>query len=172
MQFVIRYVGQDPRGGKDITPEESAAIKAAGLARVLFYQPRRAFVPTSSDNGEAAARLAVKQATECGMPKGRPIYFVVDGDTRGFPPEQWEPIDAFFRAVNGAIGLEQTGVYGGINTVERMRDAGLASWFIQTASWSDGQWADVHLRQFDHRIQMCGSEVDFDQAMKTDYGQW
>jgi len=172
VEFVVRYVGGDPRPGKDITPEESAALEAAGLGRVIVYQPRRAFVPTWDDNGADAARTALWQATAAGMPDGRPIYFAVDGDTRAFTADQWSAIDAFFVGVHEVLGVERTGVYGGKNTIDRMWALGRAQWLWQTYAWSAGEWADVHLRQYDNNNPLCGGEVDFDRSMTEDFGQW
>lgn len=107
------------------------------------------------------------------MPNGRPIYFAVDGDTRLLDSVAWAAINAFFAAAGGVLGVGRIGVYGGINTIERIRAAGLATWFWQTYAWSAGQWADgIHLRQYDNSNPICGGEVDYDRAMTADYGQW
>jgi len=173
VKFAIRYVGRDPRGGgKDITSTEAAALKVKGIARVVVYQPRRAFVPLASDNGAVAARIADQDAKLAGMPPTRPIYFAVDGDTRGFSATQWLAIENFFRGVISVIGLARVGAYGGKNTVEHLRNRGLIRWLWQTYAWSGGQWADVHLRQYDNGNPMCEGEVDYDRSMKQDYGQW
>lgn len=173
VEFVVRYVGMDPRdSGKDITPEESAALEAAGLGRVIVYQPRKAFVPTWDDNGADAASTALWQATAAGMPEGRPVYFAIDGDSRAFTADQWSAIDAFFAGVHEVLGAERTGVYGGKHTIDRMWALGHAHWLWQTYAWSAGEWAEVHLRQYDNNNTLCGGEVDFDQSMTEDYGQW
>jgi hypothetical protein len=114
----------------------------------------------------------VAQAAAAGMPSDRPIYFAVDGDTTNFTEDQWEPIYRFFTDVHTVIGLSRTGVYGGKNTVEHLKYWGLVTWRWQTYAWSEGQWADVHIRQYLNGQNVCGGQVDFDQAMKGDYGQW
>ena len=172
---MIRYVGLDPRFGgvKDITPDESAALAAVGLGRVIVYQPRQSFVPGAGDSGDGAAAVALWQATEAGMPAGRPIYFAVDGDTSQLDSLMWAEINAFFAAAGDRLGVDRVGVYGGIHTIERLRAAGLATWYWQTFAWSAGQWADgLHLRQFDNNNPLCGGTVDYDRAMTRDYGQW
>jgi hypothetical protein len=172
IKFAIRYLGRDPRGGKDLTPTESKALKAAGMGRVVVYQPRRAFVPTSADNGRLAASQAHGDAVACGMPPTRPIYFSVDGDTRGFTAAKWAPIEEFFREVQSWLTVGRTGVYGGKNTVEHLFNKKLVTWKWQTYAWSGGQWADVHIRQYDNENPLCGGAVDFNRSMKKDYGQW
>lgn len=137
-----------------------------------MYQPERAFVPRGTDNGIAAAQIAHLDAVAVGMPPDRPIYFSVDGDTRGFTGAQWAETEAFFSGVNSIIGLERTGVYGGKNTVEHLKARGFATWLWQTYAWSAGQWADVHLRQHLNNQPLCGGTVDHNRAMRPDYGQW
>lgn len=170
--FAVRYLGRDPRGGKDLTKTEADRLKAAGLARLVVYQPRRSFVPSLGDDGRAAARQAHLDASACGMPAARPIYFSIDGDTRAFTTVQWAQVDRFFGEVISVLGVDSVGVYGGKNTVERMRARHLAHWYWQTYAWSGGEWADVHLRQYDNGNPLCGGEVDLDRAMTRDYGQW
>jgi hypothetical protein len=151
---------------------EANALKNAGLARVSNYQPRQAFVPTFADNGVAAATQAHEDAVACGMPPTRPIYFSVDGDTSQFMATRWQAVDEFFREVNSQISVQRTGAYGSKHTIDHLSSLGLIAWKWQTSSWSQGAWADVHMRQYNHNISMCSGSVDFNQAMKVDYGQW
>jgi hypothetical protein len=178
--FAFRYLGRDPRGGKDLTKAEADRLVAAGLKVAVVCQPRRAFVPTASDDGSRLAQQAQADAVACGMPATRPIYFSVDGDTRGMSGSQWAAILAFFKDVNSVLGVARTGVYGGRNTVETLQSAGLVKYLWQTIAWSGGIWSPrAHVRQgvtsrsdLGMNISVCGGTIDINDSVVPDFGQW
>jgi hypothetical protein len=114
------------------------------------------------------------------MPATRPIYFSVDGDTRNFTSSQWGAVLAFFREVNSVIGVDRTGVYGGRNTVENLKAAGLVKYLWQTVAWSGGVWSPhAHVRQGDlsradkgMNVSQCNGTIDINDAVVPDFGQW
>jgi Domain of unknown function (DUF1906) len=178
--FVFRYLGRDPRGGKDLTRAEADRLVANGLKVAVVCQPRKAFVPTASDDGGFLAQQAHADAVACGMPPTRPIYFSVDGDTRGMSGSQWSGILSFFREVNSVISVGRTGGYGAKNTLETLRAAGLITYLWQTIAWSGGVWSPhAHVRQGDTtradkgmNVSTCGGTIDINDSVVPDFGQW
>jgi hypothetical protein len=117
--------------------------------------------------GIADAKGAAAQATACGQPSGRPIFFAVDWDA--------DPsvVVAYFQGVASVIGVPRTGVYGGYKVVKFLLDHGLVAWAWQTVAWSGGRWdTRAVIRQYASTVRINGVTCDNDTAYAADYGQW
>lgn len=167
--FVCRYLSGSRSGGKDLSPPERDAILAAGLAIILVWETDGRTGPLSgSGNGDAAAAIA--EAQWLGAPTGTCIYFAVDfqamaGDAAA--------LEAYARGVTAACHAAgyRSGIYGGLAT-EQYEQA-LVDCLWQTYAWSSGNWfAGATMRQYANGVTLAGGDVDLDQAMTADYGQW
>lgn len=167
--FAARYLSYDTTG-KNLTRSEAAALSRAGIWIVVVWEQTASRVLGGKTAGSSDAREALRQAKVCGMPDDRPIYFAVDfAATAGQQPT----INAYLDGAADVLGRERVGLYGGYGPIKRAFDAGKIAYGWQTYAWSGGKWDPrAQLQQYsnDHRINGVG--LDYDRAVKDDYGQW
>ena len=164
--FVCRYLSND--ASKNLSASEAASLKAAGLDIVSNWEDGAMNALGGHAQGVADATTAASQASACGEPSTRPIYFSID-----FEPvsSQTAAIEAYFEGVASVIGLARTGAYGGYGIVNQLFSDGKITWAWQTYAWSNGQWSGkAQLRQIENGID--DDEEDKDEAVATDFGQW
>jgi hypothetical protein len=167
--FVCRYVCA-VIGTKIITQAEANNIKAHGLGLVLVYEQYEQRPLEGRSAGHADALVALAQGRAAGFPDDRPIYFACDYD---FRPVNQPAIDEYLRGAAEVVGLARTGVYGGINLIDRCWASKTATWFWQTGAWSYGK-ESVHA----NFVQMTavnpqiigGAKVDINETRKEDWG--
>jgi MYXO-CTERM domain-containing protein len=165
-KFAVRYVS--PEAVKNLSAAEAKSLIAAGLDIVVVWEEYATNALGGFHQGVADARTAVAQATACGEPADRPIYFAVDFDAASGDAAT---IDAYFDGVASVIGRARTGVYGGIYIVGQLFNAGKVTWGWQTYAWSGGAWDHrAQLRQVENNI--LGNTCDLDQSAAVDFGQW
>ena len=167
-RFVCRYLSHDPT--KDLSAAEAAELAAAGIALVVVWETTARRALDGRGAGAVDARTAERAAAALGMPGDRPIYFAADWDAT---PGQQDEINAYLDGAASVIGRARVGLYGGYWPLSRALDAGRARWGWQTYAWSGGRWdARAHIQQYsiDHRINGVG--VDYNRAVKDDFGQW
>lgn len=154
--FVVRYLKVLPNSYA-ITAAEYRALLAAGVAVVLNWEQNEYDWQT---NGISYAQQAKAQAQALGA-WPCPIYFSID---TGSP--SMAQVDNYFAGVSSVIGPQYTGIYGGYDVVTEV-DKRYVSWFWQTYAWSNGRWADVHIRQ----VPGGTNNYDLNQAMAVNFGQ-
>ena len=152
---VINYVSTSRPGSsfgaKPITLPYAQSLTAAGLVIVSNYQYGKPGGTAPSDftrgyaGGVADARTAWQLHTAAGGGQSAPIFFSVDDD---IDRDTWNNVALpWFRGINSVIGVQRTGIYGGINpcqwatadgVIGRSRSPGHV-WAWQTRSWSRGQ---------------------------------
>jgi hypothetical protein len=166
--FVARYLSYDTTG-KNLSAGEADELMAAGLDVVSNWEWGAQDALQGYGLGVQHAQAAESQAKADGMPAGRPIYFSIDFDAQ---PSQQAAINAYFDGVASVLGRNRTGAYGGYGAVSRLFDDGKITWAWQTYAWSYGQWdSRAQLRQIQNGIGP-GGEMDKDQSMVADFGQW
>jgi MYXO-CTERM domain-containing protein len=166
-QFVCRYSSNDTTG-KNLSASEAQSLEAAGLDIVLNWEDGAENSLSGYNQGVTDATTANQEGAADGQPSTRPIYFSVDFDADS---SQLATIQAYFQGVASVIGLSRTGVYGGYYIVNALFNAGTVTWAWQTYAWSSGQWdSRAQLRQIQNGL--AGGEMDEDEAMVADYGQW
>lgn len=166
--FACRYLSYNTTG-KNLTTGERDALFAAGLAICLNWENRSDDASDGYSGGVRNAREALRQASALGFPPDRPIYFSIDEDTSGTPAR----VDAYLKGIGSVMPVALIGVYGGLATVRRAHEQGLATWLWQTYAWSRGAWyAAAHVQQYRNGVMVAGADVDLNRAMVTDYGQW
>jgi len=169
VQFVCRYLST-PGNSKNLTRAEAAMLKAAGIKIVVVFEKTATRALSGRNAGADDARSALSQAVLAGMPHGSPIYFAVDFDAS---PAAQTQINAYLTGAGSVLGKSCVGVYGGYYVCKRALDAGVVNYAWQTYAWSGGQWdSRAHIRQFKNAQHLAGLSVDFDEAMKADFGQW
>ena len=163
VQFVCRYLSDD--SSKDISAEELANYKAAGIAVVLNWESTGQ-MPDEAQ-GIADAHGAQVEAEALGEGNA-PIIFSADfnpcGDTSG--------MITYMTGVKSVLGRGRTGIYGCFTSVRACFDAGLVTYGWQTSAWSGGQWDNrAQLQQYNYKVMIGPAQVDQDRAMAQDFGQ-
>jgi hypothetical protein len=168
VKFVCRYLSRDP--GKNLSRAEAEMLSAAGIWIVVVWETTADRALSGRAGGAADAQEAARHAKACGMPDGRPIYFAVDWDAQ---PWQQEEINAYLDGAASVLGRERVGLYAGFGPIRRAFDAGKIAFGWQTYAWSGGRWdGRAQLQQYSNDHEINGVGVDYDRAMKSDYGQW
>jgi Domain of unknown function (DUF1906) len=192
---VINYVSLSRPGSsfgaKPITRPYAQSLTAAGLAIVSNYQYGKPGGSVPSDflrgfpGGVADAKTAWQLHTAAGGGQSAPIFFTVDDDINR---ETWNNVALqWFRGINSVIGVQRTGVYGGINVCQWAAADGVIGnsktpgkkWAWQTRSWSHGQ-VDPAAVLYQRIVSTAstpgprvgGLEVDVSDALAQDCGQW
>src|ERR1700761_1832517 len=178
-------------GAKPITRPYAESLTAAGLVIVSNYQYGKpgGSVPSDFTRGFAGgvedARTAWKLHTAAGGGQSAPIFFTVDDDINHDP---WNNVALqWFRGINSVIGVQRTGVYGGINVCQWAAADGVIGnsrtpgkkWAWQTRSWSHGQ-IDPAAVLYQRIVSTAstpgplvgGQEVDVNDVLAQDCGQW
>ena len=192
---VINYVSTSRPGSsfgaKPITLRYARSLAAPGLAIVSNYQYGKPGGTAPSDftrgyaGGVADARTGWNLHTAAGGGQSAPIFFSVDED---IDREAWNTLALpWFRGINSVIGVQRTGIYGGIKACQwaaadgvigRSRSPGKV-WAWQTRSWSNGQIypaAVLYQRIIDTASNpgplVGGIRVDVNDVLAQDCGQW
>ena len=123
---VINYVSTSRPGSsfgaKPITLPYAKSLTAAGLVIVSNYQYGKPGGTAPSDftrgyaGGVDDARTAWQLHTAAGGGQSAPIFFSVDDDINR---DTWNNVALrWFRGINSVIGVQRTGIYGGINACQ------------------------------------------------------
>ena len=192
---VINYVSTSRPGSsfgaKPITLPYAQSLAAAGLVIVSNYQYGKPGGTAPSDftrgypGGVSDARTGWQLHTAAGGGQSAPIYFSVDDD---IDRNQWDNVVLpWFRGINSVIGVQRTGIYGGIKACQWATAAGVIGrsgtpgkvWAWQTRSWSGGQifpGATLYQRIIDTASNpgpvVGGIRVDVNDVLAQDVGQW
>jgi hypothetical protein len=177
----IRYVSDRRAGaewmrGKPLLADEALALRAAGLQIVSCYQYGKG--PTADwrggfDAGRRHAARGLELHLRAGGPPDRPIYASIDDNPTA--AEFTTLIGPYLAGWQSVLGSGNVGVYANSPTLQRTRDAGLATWFWQH-DWGTPR-GFVHPAAQLHQLasrshQVDGVGVDLNAILKPDYGQW
>lgn len=192
---VINYVSLSrpgsSMGAKPITRPYAEQLTAAGLMIVSNYQYGKPGGTAPSDfrrgfgGGVADARTAWQLHTAAGGGQSAPIFFSVDEDINH---DTWNDLALkWFRGINSVLGVQRTGVYGGLDVCRWAAADGVIGnsrtpgrrWAWQTRSWSHGQ-IDPAAVLYQRVVSTAsnpgpvvgGLEVDVNDALAEDCGQW
>ncbi|OBK16172.1 DUF1906 domain-containing protein [Mycobacterium asiaticum] len=192
---VINYVSLSRPGSsfgaKPITRPYAEQLTAAGLMIVSNYQYGKPGGSAPSDfkrgfdGGVADARTAWKLHTAAGGGQSAPIFFTIDEDINH---DTWNNVALkWFRGINSVLGVQRTGVYGGIDVCKWAADDGVIGnsrtpgrrWAWQTKAWSEGQiypgavlYQRVVSTASNPGPKVGGQEVDVNDVLAADCGQW
>ena len=192
---VINYVSTSRPGSsfgaKPITLAYAQSLTAAGLVIVSNYQYGKPGGTAPSDftrgfaGGVADARTAWQLHTAAGGGQSAPIFFTIDDDINR---DTWNTLALpWLRGINSVLGVQRTGVYGGIKACQWAAADGVIGnsgtpghrWAWQTRSWSGGQ-IDPAAVLYQRVVSTAsnpgpvvgGIEVDVSDVMAQDCGQW
>lgn len=193
---VVNYVSESRPGAnfeaKPITRDYADALRAAGLHIVSNFQYGKPGWPGAPsdytrghDGGVADAQTALQLHNAAGGTNSAPIFFSVDDDidhnTWNSPAVDW------FRGINSVLGVERTGIYGHAQACGWAIDDGVIGhsttaghrWAWQTKAWSHGDrepaavlYQGVVNTPSDPGPLLGGINVDVDDVLAADYGQW
>ncbi|OBI79376.1 DUF1906 domain-containing protein [Mycobacterium sp. E740] len=192
---VINYVSTSRPGStfgaKPITLPYAKSLTAAGLVIVSNYQYGKPGGTAPSDftrgyaGGVADAKTAWQLHTAAGGGRSAPVFFSVDDD---IDRQAWNALVLqWFRGINSVIGVQRTGIYGGIKACQWAAADGVIGrsgspgrvWAWQTRSWSGGQVypaAVLYQRIIDTASNpgpvVGGVRVDVNDVLAQDCGQW
>lgn len=165
--FVARYVGT--ASGKQMTGAEFDAIRSVGLAVVFLFEEFERTALEGYDKGVEHGAYAARYIRTHNWPTDRPVYFAVDFDMQ---VADRPAVRSYLSGVANQMGIERTGIYGGIRATEWAANNRYASWFFQTYAWSGGAIGDhTDLYQYRNDVPLAGGVVDLCRGMSTDYGQ-
>jgi hypothetical protein len=167
--FVCRYLST-PGNPKNVTLAEAFGLRAQSIDLVLVFETMADRALGGYANGVMDAKAAQEQATGVQWPDA-PIYFVVDFDESDAQRAQ---VDAYFDGVASVIGWPRTGGYGGVRAISELFDRKKIRYGWQTYAWSGSptDWDPrAHIHQTRNGVEFCGIQVDYDTAVKADFGQ-
>jgi hypothetical protein len=192
---VVNYVSMSRPGSnfgaKPITRPYAESLTAAGLVIVSNYQYGKPGGTAPSDftrgfdGGVADARTAWQLHTAAGGGQNAPIFFSVDDD---IDRNTWNTLALpWFRGINSVLGVQRTGVYGGIAVCRWAAADGVIGnsgtpgrrWAWQTRAWSGSQ-IDSAAVLYQRVVSTASSpgplvggiEVDVNDVLAQDCGQW
>ena len=178
-------------GAKPITLPYARSLNAQGLVIVSNYQYGKPGGTAPSDftrgfpGGVADARTGWSLHSAAGGGRSAPIFFTIDED---ISRDTWNTVALpWFRGINSVIGVQRTGVYGGIDVCQWAIADGVVGassvpgyrWAWQTRAWSGNRihpQAVLYQRIVDTASNpgplVGGMHVDVNDAMARDVGQW
>ena len=192
---VVNYVSEVRPGAnfeaKPITREYADALRAAGLHIVSNYQYGKPGWSAPSDftrgfdGGVADAQTALRLHAAAGGGNSAPIFFSVDDD---IDLATWNSLAVnWFRGINSVLSVERTGIYGHSQVCAWAINDGVIGhstsaghrWAWQTKTWSHGQrepsavlYQEVVNSPSNPGPLLGGINVDVDEVLATDFGQW
>lgn len=171
-QFVGRYAVNDKSpGGRGITYDEFAAMKAKGVGVFVYWEGHESWMLGGYNAGVAAAKNAQQNILSAGMRATMPIYFAHDIEP---DPDHFAAIDDCLRGCASVVGWERVGVYGGWLLIDYMAGGGTVKWLCQTYAWEygHGKHPAAVLYQYDNYDNyIYGTNVDLVRAYAENYGQ-
>jgi hypothetical protein len=157
--FGASYLSYD--ASKNWSSALVSSYTRAGIARVFVWETSANRALEGCGAGQSDARTALSEGARFGF---RALYFAVDFELQ---PNAYGAVASYFRCVDGVIGVDHTGAYGGISTVRLLFNLHLIAYGWQTYAWSGGRWDPrAQLQQY-----LNGSSFDYDRAVARDYGQ-
>jgi hypothetical protein len=192
---VVNYVSMSRPGtsfgAKPITRPYAESLARAGLVIVSNYQYGKPGGSAPSDftrgfaGGVADARAAWQLHTAAGGGRSAPIFFSIDED---ISRETWNKVALqWFRGINSVLGVQRTGVYGGIDVCHWAAVEGVIGnsrtpgrvWAWQTRAWSGNRvhpnavlYQRIVATKSNPGPLVGGYEVDVNDVLAQDCGQW
>lgn len=168
---LMGYISQDTTG-KNINRYEIDAYHARGLDVGLNYEYNPGSAKNGAVSGISDGNTAVAHARALGAPAGMCLYFSVDWDVTD---AEKPAVLAYANATRDkclAAGFEG-GIYAGYWVCLYLLSHGYKGRLWQAYAWSGGNWiGNAVIRQIQNGIIVGKSNVDRDQVMNPDWGQW
>lgn len=169
--FVCRYHSWDETSGKNLSADEAAAYRAAGMDVVSNWEYAPEAPLGGYWQGYDDAVEGLRQHEADGGGPDDPIYFSVDWDVDML--YEYPVVADYFVGVAAVLPLRRIGAYGGYAVICALFDDGLITYGWQTYAWSYGWWdARAQLRQVQNGIYVGGQVADRNEAWAVDFGAW
>ncbi len=167
LSFACRYLSAHPGGWKELSLAEAKEKTAAGILIVSNWEDTGHPANTVAA-GESDAKRALAEATKCGMPAHRPIYFSIDWNT---PVDGY---DNYFKGICNVLGVDRSGVYGSAGLIAHLHGKGLIKWGWRTMSWAWHGGASTAYSQIEQTggSSVHGTSIDRDLGLVADIGGW
>lgn len=178
-------------GAKPITRPYAESLSRAGLVIISNYQYGKPGGTAPSDftrgfaGGVADAQTAWQLHIAAGGGRSAPIFFTIDED---IDRNTWNTVALqWFRGINAVLGVQRTGVYGGIDVCQWAATDGVIGnsrspgrvWAWQTRAWSGDRihpnavlYQRIVATKANPGPLVGGYEVDVNDALAQDCGQW
>jgi hypothetical protein len=192
---VVNYVSESRPGAnfeaKPITREYADSLRAAGLQIVSNFQYGKPGWADPSDytrgfdGGVADAQTALRLHGAAGGTSSAPIFFSVDDN---IDVNTWNDVAVkWLKGINSVLGVERSGVYGDAQVCGWAIKDGVIGhsttpgflWAWQTRAWSNGQREDAAVLYqgvvngpSNPGPLLGGINVDVDDVLAADFGQW
>jgi hypothetical protein len=164
----VRYIGF-PGRRKCTTREELDDFTAHQLGMALIFEDTLTTWRTGRAGGQRSALSARTHADSIGWPAAHPIYFATDQDV--VTAAEFAEMVEYLRGAGDVLGAGLVGVYGEADAIDRAREAGVASWFWQTAAWSRGRRTACNLYQHVGTVYVGGVACDVNDVNTVAWGQ-
>jgi hypothetical protein len=165
----VRYIGFPDRR-KCTNAGELVDFTANGIGMALVYEDTLTDWRGGYARGQSSARRARDHANAIGFPADRPIYMAIDQDV--VTATEFTTMLDYLRGASTSLGgAGLTGVYGEADVIDRARNAGAATWYWQTAAWSQGRRTAAHLFQNVGTVYVGGIGCDVNDVLSPDWGQ-
>lgn len=161
---VIRYVSPaSPKTSKNLSPDEYAALKAAGFAVGLVWEGGASSALGGRAQGASDGKRANAQADALNYPGNAAIYFAVDFQATS---SQMPTVLDYLRAADAA-SPRKIGVYGSYAVIEAAAKAGVGDYYWQTSAWSSGK-VSSHCNLYQN---IYHADTDVSDVVTDDWGQ-
>lgn len=165
----VRYAGR-PGNPKNATRSELLDFDGQHIGMAMIYEGAATDWRGGFNAGRDNARATRDHTNSMGFPADRPIYMAIDQDV--VRSGEFATMVEYLRGANLSLGGPgRTGVYGEADVIDRARDAGVASYFWQTAAWSGGRRTFAHLFQRIGTVSVGGVACDISDVLQEDWGQ-
>lgn len=165
----VRYIGRSGNR-KNATAEELRDFLNNDIGMALVFEASATNWRAGFAGGQKDGRAGRDHANAIGFSAARPIYMAIDQDVVS-SGEFGMMIDYLRGAGTSLGGAALTGVYGEADVIDRARNAGVATWYWQTAAWSGGRRTPAHLYQQIGTVIVGGIACDVNDILTADWGQ-
>ncbi len=165
----VRYIGFPDRR-KCTTRAELADFDANQIGMALVFEQNAGNWRGGLGQGRIDGRRARDHANDIEFPTGCPIYMAVDQDV--VRTGEFNVMASYLQGTGEALGGKTlTGVYGEVDVIDKARQAGVATWFWQTAAWSHGRRTTAHLFQHVGTVSVGWIGCDVSDVLTPNWGQ-
>jgi hypothetical protein len=170
-----KYVGAARYGGfpgrrKCTNAAELRDFTANGIGMAIVFEDTETTWRGGYGSGQSGATKTRNHLNDIGFPQNRPIYMAVDQDV--VKTGEFDTMLEHLRGAGSVLGgPAHVGVYGEADVIDAARNAGVATYFWQTAAWSRNRRTECTLFQHVGTVYVGGIDCDYNDVLADDWGQ-